>query len=164
MNSVTPQKKRFPGLRLTPEDLLKIDKKCKDKSQPALLWRRAKILQLLNNGWKLINVGKALGTYSREVRRIGWRYLNFGLEKALSDEPRKKESKMLDHRQVSAIVAMVCARPPDGYARWTIKLITAEVMKRGIVHKVGRETVRQVLKSHELKPWREKNVVRGKNR
>lgn len=164
MKCITENSKRFPGLHLTVEDRAKIDKKCKNKSQSALLWRRAKILQLLDNGWKLANVGKALGTYPREVRRVGWRYLRFGLEKALTDDPRRKESKMLDHRQVSALVAMVCASPPDGYARWTIRLITEEVMKRGIVSKIGRETVRQTLKSHELKPWREKNVVCAKDR
>ena len=57
-------------------------------------------------------------------------------------------------------VAMVCAPPPTGYARWTIRVTTEEAKRRGIVADVGRETVRQVLAHHELKPWREKNVVR----
>jgi hypothetical protein len=33
-----------------------------------------------------------------------------------------------------------------------------------VVDKVGRETVRVVLARHDLKPWREKNVVRSPNR
>jgi hypothetical protein len=39
-------------------------------------------------------------------------------------------------------------------------LIAQEATRRGIVAKVGRETIRRLLTRHELKPWREKNVVR----
>jgi len=34
-------------------------------------------------------------------------------------------------------------------------------VKRKRVPKVGRETIRGLLQSHDWKPWREKNVVRG---
>jgi hypothetical protein len=87
-----------------------------------------------------------------------------GLEAALGDEPRPKPEKMLDTRQQAAIVAMVCGPPPEGCARWTVVLTTREAQRRGIVAKVGRETIRGVLANHELKPWREKNVVRSKAR
>ena len=40
-------------------------------------------------------------------------------------------------------------------------LLTEEVIKRKLVPRVGRETIRVLLESHDLKPWREKNVVRG---
>ena len=75
---------------------------------------------------------------------------------ALSDDPRPKPPKLLDTRQEAAIVALVCGPPPDGYARWTVRVTTEETKRRGIVADVGRETVRQVLAHHELKPWRKK--------
>jgi hypothetical protein len=56
---------------------------------------------------------------------------------------------------------MVCSEPPEGCARWTVRLIAQEAVKRRLVPKVGRETIRVLLESHDLKPWREKNVVRG---
>jgi hypothetical protein len=56
---------------------------------------------------------------------------------------------------------MVCGQPPEGRARWTVRLIAQEAVKRKLVPRVGRETIRVLLESHELKPWREKNVVRG---
>ena len=34
-----------------------------------------------------------------------------------------------------------------------------EAVKRRLVPKVGRETIRILLLHHDLKPWREKNVV-----
>ncbi len=63
--------------------------------------------------------------------------------------------------QKQRIIAMVCSRPPEGEARWTVRLIVEEAIKRKLVPQVGRETIRILLQSHELKPWREKKVVRG---
>jgi putative transposase len=59
------------------------------------------------------------------------------------------------------VIAMVCGPPPTGRVRWTVRLIAAEAVKRKLVPRVGPETVRILLQNHDLKPWREKNVVRG---
>jgi len=37
-----------------------------------------------------------------------------------------------------------------------VRLLTEEVIKRKLVPRVGRETIRILLESHDLKPWREK--------
>jgi hypothetical protein len=126
----------------------------------ARLWKRIRILQLLDRGWNLKETANAVGTYPREVRRVGWRYRDDGLEAALGDDPRPKPSKRLDAKQQAAVVAMVCGPPPEGRSRWTVALVATETTKRGIVATVGKETIRRFLSSHALKPWREKNVVR----
>ena len=41
-------------------------------------------------------------------------------------------------------------------ARWSVRLIAEEAVKRKLASKVGRETIRILLQSHDLKPWREK--------
>lgn len=125
------------------------------------VWRRIRILELLDKGFDLASTGRAVGTYPREVRRVGRRYLAGGLHVALSEEARPAPERLLDHRQESAIVAMVCSDCPDGRGRWTVRLIAEQAQKRGIVRKIGRETVRQLLEWHDLKPWRKKNVVRA---
>ena len=124
-------------------------------------WRRIHILELLDSGWSVRQTAAALGTYPREVRRVGWRYVERGVEAALTDDARPKPEKMLDGKQQAAIVAMVCGPPPPGHARWTIVLTAQEAKRRRLVQKVGRETIRRLFVSHELKPWREKNVVRA---
>jgi hypothetical protein len=57
---------------------------------------------------------------------------------------------------------MVCSGRPEGFARWTVRLVAEEAVKRRLVPRVGRETIRILLLSHDLKPWREINVVRGR--
>ena len=48
---------------------------------------------------------------------------------------------------------MVCSDPPDGFDRWTLDLITEEVINRGIVSTISREKIRIILHEHDLKPW-----------
>jgi putative transposase len=50
---------------------------------------------------------------------------------------------------------VACSPPPEGRARWTVRLLTEEAIRRKLVPRVGRETIRVLLESHDLKPWRE---------
>lgn len=139
-------------------------RKRKGAQMSARTWRRIRVLELLDSGESVRATAKAVGTYPREVSRVGKRYVTRGLEAALTDDPRGKPEKKLDSTQEAAIVAMVCGPPPDGRSRWTVRLVTEQVVKAGIADQVGRETIRIVLATHDLKPWREKNVVRAADR
>ncbi len=154
--------KRPPRLKLSARDLKELERRKRGGEKlSARLWRRILTLEHLHAGLTVRATAAAVGGYHREVGRVLRRYLEQGLDAALSDEPRPGGEKKLDSVQEAAIVAMVCGPPPDGNARWTIRLVTKEAMKRGIVQRVGRETIRVTLANHELKPWREKNVVRA---
>jgi transposase len=157
--------KRFDGLKLSSKDRLALAaRKGKGQQMSARTWRRIRILELLDKGLSVRAAALAAGTYPREVSRVGKRYVARGLQAALTDEPRGKPEKKLDSTQEAAVVAMVCGPPPEGRARWTIRLVTEEAIRRGISAEVGRETIRVILASHDLKPWREKNVVRAEDR
>jgi putative transposase len=106
-------------------------------------------------------VARTLPLTSQAIRRLGHRYQKAGLEGALYEKQRPGAAAVLDSGQKQRIIAMVCADPPEGRARWTVRLVAEEAVKRKLVPRVGRETVRILLLHHDLKPWREKNVVRG---
>jgi len=74
---------------------------------------------------------------------------------------RPGKAPALDQQQRQRIIAVACSPPPEGRARWTVRLLTEEAIRRKLVPRIGRETLRVLLESHDLKPWREKNVVRG---
>ena len=155
---------RFAGLKLSAADqkALKKLRSGRAKMSPRT-WRRMRTLELLHAGNSVRGTALAVGGYPREVSRVGKRYLTLGLGGALSDDARPVPPKKLDSSQEAAVVAMVCGPPPEGMARWTVSLARAEAMARGIVDTVGRETIRALLARHDLKPWREKNVVRAKD-
>jgi putative transposase len=73
--------------------------------------------------------------------------------------PRPGAAPLLDQQQQQRIIAVACSPPPEGRARWTVRLLTQEVIDRKLVPQVGRETIRVLLESHDLKPSRGKNVV-----
>jgi hypothetical protein len=113
--------------------------------------------------------GKIAGVYPgtdtltpQAIRNVAHRYQKGGLERTLCERARPGAAEVLDDGQKQRIIAMVCSDPPEGRARWTVRLVVEEAVKRRLVPRVGRETVRVLLLHHDLKPWREKNVVRGR--
>nr|WP_246054433.1 helix-turn-helix domain-containing protein [Paenibacillus anaericanus] len=48
------------------------------------------------------------------------------------------------------IVALACSEPPQGYARWTVRLLTRRVVELNVLESVGRETIRTTLKKRGL--------------
>jgi putative transposase len=127
--------------------------------ESARVLRRAWILRQLDEGQKAARVAANIGVAAKTVRAIARRYEEEGLESALYEKQRPGKHRVLDTGQSQRIIAMVCGSAPEGQARWTVRLIAEEAVRRKLTQQVGRETIRVLLESHELKPWREKNVV-----
>ena len=152
------------SVRLTKPDREELRKLLRRGIQPVRTVLRALALLQLDAGQTAAEVGTNLQLTGKAVREIGRRYEDGGLERVLYDKQRPGATALLGASQKQRIVAMVCADPPAGRARWTVRLIAEEAVKRKLLPRVGRETIRVLLQSHDLKPWREKNVVRGGTR
>ena len=63
---------------------------------------------------------------------------------------------VLDNSQKQRIIAMVCSDPPEGRARWTMRLVAQEAVKRRLIPRVGRETIRIMLLDHDLNVYTQK--------
>jgi transposase len=129
--------------------------------ESARVLRRASILRQLNYGQRVAQVAANVCVARKTVRAIAGRYEEEGLESALYEKPRPGKQRALNSGQSQRIIAMVCGLPPEGMARWSVRLIAEEAVKRKLAPQVGRETIRILLQIHELKPWREKKLVRG---
>jgi len=149
------------SFNLTNEERETIDRILTKGKTSARVFKRAQVLMHFDERKSSPTIASFVGVTVETVRRIGWNYLQEGLNRALYDLPHQGAAKLLTKKQETHIIALVCSDPPEGYDRWSIRLLTEEVMKRKIVNSVGRETIRILLKSHEIKPWREKNVVRA---
>jgi transposase len=150
------------GLQLKKRDRAELDGMLSGGIEAVRVIVRALALYQLHDGKAASEVAANVRLTPKAVREIGWRYKEFGLERALYDKQRPGARGLLDDGQRQRIIAMVCSDPPEGRARWTVRLVAEEAVKRKLVPKVGRETVRILLESHDLKPWREKNVVCGR--
>ena len=123
---------------------------------------RAVALLQLARGVSAPRVAGVVPLTPQAIRKIGHRYQEGGLEGALYEKQRPGAAALLEDSQKQRIIAMVCSDPPEGLARWTVRLVAEEAVKRRLVPRVGRETIRILLLHHDFKPWREKNVVRGR--
>jgi len=130
--------------------------------QPVRVVLRALALLQLDKGLSAPKVSGTVQWTPQAIRTIAKRYRQGGLERALYERPRPGHAELLGASDKQRIIAMVCSQPPEGRARWTVRLVAREAVKRKLVPRVGRETIRILLESHDLKPWREKNVVRGR--
>lgn len=122
---------------------------------------RALALVHLHRGTSAPDVAQLVALTPQAIRKIAQRYRTGGLASALYERPRPGAAEVLAPGAKQRILAMACSAPPPGVARWTVRLIAQEAVKRRLVPPVGRETIRVLLQSHDLKPWREKKVVRG---
>jgi transposase len=147
-------------VRLKKPDREKLDDVLGGGVQPVRTVLRALALSHLHEGRTVSEVASIVRLTPKAVREIGRRYEVDGLEHALYDNPRPGASPILEQGQRQRIIAMVCGDPPEGRARWTVRLVVEEAVKRKLVPRVGRETIRLLLVHDDLKPWREKNVVR----
>ncbi len=148
--------------RLKDEDRAEVESLLRGGVQQVRVVLRALALKQLAGGVTAPQVARSVPLTPKAVRDLAHRYSEGGLQRALYDKQRPGASQILDASQKQRIVAMVCSQPPQGRARWTVRLVATEAVKRKLVPRVGRETVRVLLESHDLKPWREKNVVRAK--
>ena len=123
---------------------------------PARVLLRALALLQLSSGLAVQNVSQNLNLSAKSVRDIGWRYHQGGIDRAIYEKPRPGAAALLDLSQRKGILAMVAGNPPLGYSRWTVRLIAEEAVRRSLVPSVGRETIRMLLLSNDMKPWAEK--------
>jgi transposase len=154
--------RRSVSIKLKPGDLVVIEDLLRRGVEQVRVVLRALALRSLAGGLTAPQVAQGVSLTAKAVREIAHRYNRGGLDVALYEKQRPGAKEVLDASQKQRIIAMVCGDPPEGRARWTVRLVTQEAVKRKLVPRVGRETIRVLLESHDLKPWRKKNVVRGR--
>ena len=147
-------------VEVTPQDQRHLKELLRGGVQPVRVVLRAVALLQLAQGSSAPRIGSVVPLTAQAIRKIGHRYQEGGLEPALYERPRPGAATVLDESQKQRIIALVCSDPPEGRARWTVRLVAQEAVKRRLVPRVGRETIRILLLDHGLKPWRGKNVGR----
>jgi len=93
---------------------------------------RARILLLRDSGETLVSIAERVGLAVNSVRLCVTKYLEGGVEHALSDGARSGRPREIDDADRAFVVDLACQRPADlGYAAelWTNDLLTAHVRK-----------------------------------
>ena len=103
--------------------------------------------------WSDAAIATAVDVHAMTVLNVRRRYVERGLKAALKRAPTGHRAATLDGAGEAHLIALTCSTPPHGRNQWTLQLLADEMVKLQYTEAISYETVRQVLKKNELKPW-----------
>lgn len=111
----------------------------------ARLSKRATALSKLHRGKTLWAVAQTLQVSSFSL--ANWRdgYRKVGLE-VLYDQPRSGRPPQIDSTQRAKVTALACSSPPQGRARWTLRLLANKAVELGYCEELSHTAARRILK------------------
>jgi transposase len=98
-------------------------------------------------GWVDDAVAEAVEVSQPTVSRVRKQYFEEGLEAALNRRtPNREYHRKLDGEQEARLVALACSEPPEGQARWSLRLLADRMVELEVVEDLSYQTVRRTLK------------------
>ncbi len=102
-------------------------------------------------------IARVLGTSMRKIDRVKKRFVTEGMEAALT---KKKGSRIYEKKTdgdfEAHLIALSCSEPPEGFSRWSLRMLADKVVELGYIDSISHEAVRGVLKKTKLNPGKKK--------
>lgn len=149
-----PKKKYV--VHLTDQERLELTKIIKTGSSPAKVINRANILLASDSSsGKPLTVAETaehLNTTPTTVQTVRTAFANYGLHSALYRKKRETPPvpPKVDGNLEAYIISICCSEPPQGYERWTLRLIADKCVELGYVDSLSHMTVKRTLKKTNL--------------
>jgi len=104
-------------------------------------------------GWADTRIAEAFEVGPSTVHRLRQRLVEEGLDAALARKPSRQARLLkLDGAKEAHLVAIACAKAPQGQARWTMQLLADRLVELKVVDRISDETVRRTLKKTSSSP------------
>jgi transposase len=114
--------------------------------------KRAQALLLAHEGYTDEIIADRTSMSIRGTAYLRQRFMEEGFEAALEGKARGHRPRALTGEDEARLIALVCGPAPEGYARWTLRLLadTWVTLENTGTKTVSRETIRQTLKKTKL--------------
>ena len=97
--------------------------------------------------WDYQSICEAFDVSPPTVYNVRKKYITGGLQRAiLRKKPERVYERRLDGEGEAHLIAIACSEPPDGYERWSLRLLKDRLIRLEIVENISHETIRQTLK------------------
>lgn len=102
--------------------------------------------------WTVAATAEALGVTPRTIEHLKKRFVEDGLEAALERKTREKPPRdvIFDGAFEARLIALACSDAPEGYQRWTVRLLADKAVELNFAPSVSHMTVQRVLKKMNL--------------
>ena len=107
---------------------------------------RCRILLLADQGRTDQEISDALNVCLATIFNIRRRYCQEGLERAISEGARSGQPPKFKGKSLAKITAIACSKPPEGRAKWSLRLLADHVIELDIVETISHVSVRNILK------------------
>jgi len=107
---------------------------------------RARILDLLHRRQHPGEIAALLQVSPQTVFNVKRRYLSAGFDAALFDRARSGRPIRIDGAQRAKITALACSAPPEGHARWSLRLLADKAVELQLCEAVSHNAVKEILK------------------
>jgi transposase len=100
-------------------------------------------------GERIVNreISKVLKVGMRTIDRVKKRFVEEGLDAVLERKPPQREyERVVDGDVEAKLIALSCSKAPEGFARWSLRLLADKAVELMYVESISYETVRRVLK------------------
>jgi transposase len=118
----------------------------------ARIQTRARIVLKLAEGWRDVEIARALEVGVGTVYNTRQRFLAGGLEAVLHDQRQERRRQALTGEQLAYLVATAWSPAPHGHDHWTLRLLAGKAVELGFVPSISPETIRQALKKTSSNP------------
>ena len=95
-------------------------------------------------------IAEQVNTSTGTVQRVRQRFVQSGLEGALTEKPRSGAPPKITSRQRAQITSLACSEPPEGHARWSLRLLATKLVELELVDQISHDSVDRVLKKMNL--------------
>lgn len=144
-------------VRLSTEERKTLTKLINSGRGPARMFTRARVLLKADQGddgcaWPDERISEALEITVQSIEKIRKQLVEEGFEVVLSRRKytQKVSRKKIDGDVEAHLVALSCSEPPEGRARWTLRLLADSIVELGFVENISHEAIRQTLKKMNL--------------
>lgn len=98
-------------------------------------------------GWSDEKIAEGLRVSVGQCEHLRKRFVEQGLEACLQRKTQERPSvePKFDGEKEARLIALACSKAPDGYARWSLRLLADRAVKLDIVNSTSHETVRRTL-------------------
>jgi transposase len=99
------------------------------------------------------HIAQILQINTKTVERLKQRFVEEGFEACMDRKPYPAVKEMkVDGDLEAHLVAISCSKAPEGYARWSLRMLADKMIELKYVESISYETIRQVLKKKKLSP------------
>ena len=151
---------------LTETERMELLKLIKTGSTKAYKTRHAQILLATdeipeNKDWTDRAIAKAYHVTEKTVGNVRKRFVEQSLEAALGHKQRETPPSMIkvDGEVEAALIVLATSNAPEGYNRWTLKLLANKLVETGVLESISPTAVGKALKKMNLNPGLKRSTV-----